>query len=61
MAVQDRYKKLSLEEKKKRRAARKSSISPQNSFYTQPQGERINVRIEGAVNRRAAGVYIRDF
>lgn len=61
MAVQERYKKLSLAEKKKRRDARKSSISPNNSFYTQVETARVNERIESAVNRRAAGVYVQNF
>jgi len=57
----ERYKKMSLAERKKRRDARKSSISPKNSFYAQSEGERVNERIESAVNRRAAGVYVRNF
>lgn len=64
MAVQTRYRKLSLEEKKRRRAAREAANknAPPNSFYHQnveiPQ---INERIECAVNRRAAGCYVRNF
>lgn len=63
MAYQERYKPLSLEEKKKRREARKSPISPQRSFYETKDGEgsRVNERIEGAVNRRAAGLYVDGF
>ncbi len=62
MAGLERYKPLSLEEKKKRREARKSPISPQRSFYETKDGEgsRVNERIESAVNRRAAGVYVRN-
>lgn len=64
MAVQKRYRKLSLEEKKRRRATRRKAFenAPPNSFYHEntPQ-ERVNERIECAVNRRAAGCYVRNF
>lgn len=60
--VQARYKKLSLEEKKRRRATRKAFYAKmQNSFYENATHQRINERIEGAVNRRAAGCYVRNF
>ena len=56
-----RYPRLSIEEKKRRRNARKSPISPSRSFYETQDGSRVNERIECAVNRRAAGCYIRNF
>lgn len=64
MAVQARYRKLSLEEKKRRRAAREQARknAPPNSFYHyNVNTPRVNERIEGAVNRRAAGVYVKNF
>ena len=64
MPVQERYRRLSLEEKKRKRAIRREAEknAPPNSFYHQnPEVERVNERIEGAVNRRAAGCYVRDF
>lgn len=64
MAGLERYRKLSLEEKKRRRAARRKAYesAPPNSFHHQnPTYERPNERIESAVNRRAAGVYVRNF
>lgn len=64
MAGLERYPKLSLEERKRRRKARREAIekAPPNSFYHQnPTQQRPNERIEAAVNRRAAGCYVRNF
>ena len=60
----ERYKKLPLSERKRRRAAREAAHknAPRNSFYHEnPTHQRVNERIEGAVNRRAAGCYVRNF
>lgn len=57
----ERYKQLPLAERKRRRAARKSPISPSRSFYETQECSRVNERIECAVNRRAAGCYVRNF
>lgn len=61
MAELERYRKMSPAEKERRRSARKKSICPTNSFYDKAKGGRSNERIESAVNRRAAGVYVQDF
>ncbi|MBQ2835225.1 MAG: hypothetical protein IJE68_00080 [Clostridia bacterium] len=64
MAGLERYPKLPLKEKKRRRAAREQAEknAPPNSFYHKNvDTPRVNERIEGAVNRRAAGVYVKDF
>lgn len=61
MAELSRYSKLPLAERKRRRAARKSPVSPRRSFYETQNNSRLNERIESAVNRRAAGCYVRNF
>ena len=61
MAGLEKYSKLPLTERKHRRAARKSPVAPRRSFYETQDNSRLNERIESAVNRRAAGCYVRDF
>ena len=53
-----------MKKRKRRRAAREAAYknAPPNSFYHKnPTHQRVNERIEGAVNRRAAGCYVRNF
>ena len=63
-SLEQKYPKLSLQERKRRRKAREEATknAPRNSFYHEnPTDQRVNERIEGAVNRRAAGCYVRNF
>lgn len=61
MAAEERYMRMSAEEKKKWRDQRKHNITPKNSFYQKPGPGRENECFEKAATRRAAGVYVSNY
>lgn len=60
--VDERYKKMTPEEKQIWREKRKPPISPQTQgFYPKPGPGRENEVFERAATRRAAGVYVANY
>lgn len=52
---------MSEAERKARQKKRENQIIRKNSFYTGELGTRTTERMESADNRRAAGIYVRNF
>ena len=61
MATEERYMRMSTEEKKRWNNQRKHNNTPRNSFYQKPGPGRENECIEKAATRRAAGVYVQNY
>ncbi len=61
MAAEERYMKMSAEEKKRWMDQRKHNNTPNNSFYQKPGPGRENECFEKASTRRAAGVYVQNY
>ena len=52
---------MSTAERNARKKDRDNEVIRKNSFYTGELGNRPNERIECADNRRAAGIYVRNY
>lgn len=61
MALWRKNMSMSTAERKARKNVPDNEVVRKNSFYTGELGSRPNERIESADNRRAAGVYVRNF